>query len=440
MRDGSWDGNAAKRTTTSVAALLALGLGLMACDVEQPQRTPTPWTGEDGADTAGVDDPDLPPETRIYGGGPAQACGWPATVSLGGSCTGSLVHPQVVVYAAHCGSNYDYIRLGENIQSGSGRWVQTTGCETYPGGGPGDGDDFAYCILQDPVQDVPIVPILMGCETDVLTPERAVTLVGFGNADNGPYGVKREVTTKLKYVTANGEAFIGGGGKDSCQGDSGGPAYVQLADGSWRVFGITSYGSGCGGGGYYSMMHNGIGWFEDRTGIDLTPCHDDDGTWNPGAECTEFPMAPGQGHGTWQGGCGGGPVSGYAATCGEAYGGGGGGPAADPEPEPEPDPGCDGCDPYYGSLSGAGKQQVQPDGDYYYADAGTHRGVLQGAAGTDFDLYLFHWSGGSWKQVASAAKAGSEESIGYQGAAGYYAWLVTSYSGAGDYTVWLDTP
>jgi hypothetical protein len=40
----------------------------------------------------------------IYGGETVAVCGWPTTVSMQGSCTGTLVHPQVVVYAQHCGS------------------------------------------------------------------------------------------------------------------------------------------------------------------------------------------------------------------------------------------------------------------------------------------------------------------------------------------------
>src|SRR5690606_11914233 len=166
--------------------------------------------------------------------------------------------------------------------------------------------------------DIPIVPILMGCETDVLKPGQPVTIVGYGNADNGPYGIKREVITTINNITNQNEASIGGGGKDSCQGDSGGPVYVQLEDGSWRVFGITSYGGACGGGGMYSMMHPGIEWFEKESGIDLTPCHQADGSWMPTPACKGFPLEPGAGNSDWGTGCGGGPVGGQCVPCGAA--------------------------------------------------------------------------------------------------------------------------
>ncbi|HEY0134000.1 MAG TPA: trypsin-like serine protease [Nannocystis sp.] len=251
----------------------------------------------------------------IYGGTDVATCGWPTTVSMEGACSGTLVNPQVVIFAAHCGSNYNEVVLGESLNSPK-RQLQVDFCKTYQG--QQSGTDFAFCKLKEPVLDVPIVPILMGCETEILQPGQEVTIVGFGDADTGPYGVKREVVTTINEIQ-NNEAFIGGNGKDSCQGDSGGPVYVKLPDGSWRVFGITSYGGACGSGGYYSMMHLGMTWFEEQSGIDLTPCHNADGSWQPGFGCQGFPTDPGPGGGAWPEGCGGGPVNAMSATCGGPF-------------------------------------------------------------------------------------------------------------------------
>src|SRR5690606_24719724 len=102
------------------------------------------------ASTAYAGDPaaftlDLPP-SAVYGGDTVPTCGWPTTVSMEGSCTGTLVHPELVIYAAHCGSGYNQVRLGENINGGTGgRSVKTEFCRTYPGGQPGNGSDFAFC-------------------------------------------------------------------------------------------------------------------------------------------------------------------------------------------------------------------------------------------------------------------------------------------------------
>lgn len=260
----------------------------------------------------------------VYGGTDVAPCGWPTTVFLGG-CTGTLVHPQVVIYAAHCGANINSVRFGENGNTPS-KSVGTKYCKTNPAGPAlGSGRDHAFCVLNEAV-DAPIVPPLMGCETNILQPGQEVTIVGFGNADTGPFGIKREVTTTINGIS-NDEAHIGGGGKDSCQGDSGGPVYVKLTsdkngDDTWRVFGITSYGGACGGGGSYSMMHIGMPWIEGELAaeqIDLTPCFDSDGNWQPTMGCFGFPRDPSPGYGSWTNYCDPGPVGAYSGICGEPF-------------------------------------------------------------------------------------------------------------------------
>ncbi len=95
---------------------------------------------------------------------------------------------------------------------------------------------------------------------------------------------------------------------------------------------------------------------------------------------------------------------------------------------------------YNGTLSGTGDYDYQPNGTYYYSGSGVHSGVLSGAAGTDFDLYLWKWRRNRWITVASSLSSSSEESISYSGSSGYYVWRVYSYSGSGDYTFCLDRP
>jgi hypothetical protein len=122
-------------------------------------------------------------------------------------------------------------------------------------------------------------------------------------------------------------------------------------------------------------------------------------------------------------------------------GGGAPPPGPTPTPSPTPPPGgdpCTGCEKYTGSLSGAGDSDVHPNGTYYYSSSGDGEGWLQGPAGTDFDLYLYRWNGFFWSQVASSISSSSTEHIYYNGSAGYYYWRVTSYSGSGSYTFWLD--
>jgi hypothetical protein len=260
----------------------------------------------------------------IYGGSKVPPCAWPTTVSLGG-CTGTLVHPELVVFAAHCmsgGYGPSVVTFGDNENYAAFK-VATASCKSDPKYSTSSGRDVAYCKLAKPVTNIPIVPILMGCETQALVAGASVVAVGFGQANDGlGWGPKRHVTMMLNGIV-NGEAKIGGGGKDTCYGDSGGPVYIRLADGSWRVFGITSYGEYCGGGGYYSMMHTAIEWLEQSSGIDLTPCHHQ-GQWAPSQACGHFPFDPEIGGGSWSLGCATGNVSGPSATCGAAYDGSGG--------------------------------------------------------------------------------------------------------------------
>lgn len=110
----------------------------------------------------------------------------------------------------------------------------------------------------------------------------------------------------------------------------------------------------------------------------------------------------------------------------ESGGGGGGAP-------------CTSCDEYTGTLSGSSDSDIQPGGTYYYSGSGTHHGWLSGPASADFDLRLQRWNGG-WSQVDSSLSYTSEEEIEYSGSAGYYRWVVESYSGSGNYTFWLDQP
>lgn len=118
-------------------------------------------------------------------------------------------------------------------------------------------------------------------------------------------------------------------------------------------------------------------------------------------------------------------------------GGGGGGPAPEPEPQPQP---CPGCLVTQGSLASTGAYRYEPGGSYYYANAGTHRGVLDGPNGADFDLYLYRWNGSSWQVVTSSTSAGPDESVLYTGSAGYYTWRVSAYAGGGSYSLRYGKP
>ena len=102
---------------------------------------------------------------------------------------------------------------------------------------------------------------------------------------------------------------------------------------------------------------------------------------------------------------------------------------------------CTGCEEYTGVLSGTGDFDYHPNGTYYFSSvSGTHRGWLPGPSNADFDLYLQKWNGFCWVTVARSESATSEEQIAYNGTPGYYRWRVSSFSGSGSYTFWLQRP
>lgn len=265
----------------------------------------------------------------IAHGQPVDACGWPTTVSVSGAgqCSGTLIHPRVVVYAAHCGGGPKTIRFGEDALA-SAHSVTASDCRAYPGyaGDDDQGHDWAYCLLDEEITDLPTTPPLYGCETALLEVGREVALVGFGVDIDAEAGIKRWAATNLVAVTPSNNTTLVGNPNladvpSICSGDSGGPAFVQLDDDSWRTFGIASTVAGdCGGYGAHSILAGAVAWIEQDANVDITPCHTVDGSWAPGPACAgAYANAAGVGTGTWSTWCSGTAASDRSRTCGPAW-------------------------------------------------------------------------------------------------------------------------
>jgi hypothetical protein len=228
-----------------------------------------------------------------------------------------LVHPELVLLAAHCvGLEPSTAIFGDDYTSPQISAVVKS-CTPHPRFGE-LGYDIGHCRLAEPIPDLPLVPLLAGCEASVVVPGAEVTAVGFGLADDAlGAGPKRQVSMPIVSVGER-DALIGGQGKDTCTGDSGGPAFIRLGDGTWRLLGVTSHGETCGEGGHYSLVPPAVAWLEQSSGLDLTPCHEG-GDWAPSAACGGMPLEPGLGGGVWSEGCATDAVSEWSTSCGAAY-------------------------------------------------------------------------------------------------------------------------
>ncbi|WP_329086759.1 MULTISPECIES: S1 family peptidase [unclassified Streptosporangium] len=113
-----------------------------------------------------------------------------------------------------------------------------------------------------------------------------------------------------------------------------------------------------------------------------------------------------------------------------------------PPPPPPTTPGT--CTGYSRTVTGTltnGQSVYQPNNRYYQSTAGgLHSACLDGADGTDFDLYLQKWDSRKWISVATAESPTPDEKITYTGTAGYYRYRVVSFSGSGAYTLGYSAP
>ena len=214
-------------------------------------------TGRQGGDsTPNMHDHEF--DSRIVGGFEAEPGAYKFFASLDVGCGGSLITPDTILTAAHCG---DYTvgtaRIGSDDYSSGGEIRSVVSQCRHPGyDALTTGNDYMLLKLESPV-DTNTYPVIE-LNRDILMPEHddILTVIGFGLTSEGGDQSQKLLQVDVpmnSYELCNeqyggtideGTQFCAGyveGGKDSCQGDSGGPIFEMRGSTPVQV-GVVSFG------------------------------------------------------------------------------------------------------------------------------------------------------------------------------------------------------
>ncbi len=229
------------------------------------------------------------PAPPVIGGSKVKAHAWPDVVAVlgtGGSCSGTLIAPDVVLTAGHCIEIDPKTVVVDTIDYNApfaGDTIPVKWARAYP-----DWEhryDVGVLLLEHVARPKPRAIASACLANEQLGAKHPVQVVGFGLTS--PSGT--DDNTALHQATLpildptcgedracepsvipNGEFTAGGRGTDSCFGDSGGPAMLETEHGS-VLLGVVSRGLSlpgipCGNGGVYIRADKVVAWLRSVTG------------------------------------------------------------------------------------------------------------------------------------------------------------------------------
>jgi V8-like Glu-specific endopeptidase len=235
----------------TIALISSFAVLVASCDeIDEPGQGRAPALAEH-----------IPNFKGIVGGSPTNFQDWQGVIAVrgggmfGGLCTGTLIHPQVVLTAAHCvkfsqgTTQFDFtkrpaqvtIAKGANAFTGTqiARGAAVVVHPAWLGSYDDLANDVALIKLNNEIKDLPNYSV-----RDYPLPKDGDPgkLVGYGGTGGGAgSGVHRQGDTTLRHVLST--TIETGDPANTCQGDSGGPLFTKQ-NGEWVVTGITSFGLG----------------------------------------------------------------------------------------------------------------------------------------------------------------------------------------------------
>ncbi|XP_017876530.2 transmembrane protease serine 11A isoform X2 [Ceratina calcarata] len=230
--------------------------------------------------------------TRIIGGKPSIPGSWPWQVAVlnryrEAFCGGTLVSPRWVLTAAHCIRKRLYVRIGEHdltVQEGNELELRVDSITVHPEYDANIVDNdvamlrLPVTLTMSPSRGIACLP----APNQPLPAKQLCTIIGWGKSrvtDNFGTDVLHEARIPIVSLEACRDVYVDyaitdnmfcagylRGRMDSCAGDSGGPLLCQdpkKPNRPWTIFGITSFGEGCGKRGkfgIYAKLSNYVLW------------------------------------------------------------------------------------------------------------------------------------------------------------------------------------